>query len=170
MYSNFLGRGCLWLQLLANLPHKATVLFGPSASAPCVPMFLVCNVHSLPHPSMPCYFYRHAIYTNFVPFVTPASPECYTGMNGSDYRGFTSTTATGYDCINWLDDSTFIHDFKPENFPNQGLGDHRYCRNVNGARSPWCITSDPNALDHWDYCDVLPPMPSCEREVPLIVG
>lgn len=96
----------------------------------------------------------------------PVSPECYTDMNGSDYRGFVSHTRHGGNCVKWISED-FTHDFTPANYPNKGLGDHNYCRNPDGQRKPWCITDDPNDEDHWEFCDITPPMASCDREVPL---
>ncbi|XP_033643912.1 uncharacterized protein LOC117303722 isoform X2 [Asterias rubens] len=90
------------------------------------------------------------------------SPECFTQPQGNDYRGFVSTTISGKICQNWEKQEPHAHRHTPERFPNDGLGDHNYCRTVSevNAERPWCYTESTTRRE---YCDVGLPQTSCTR-------
>ncbi|XP_022097591.1 uncharacterized protein LOC110982961 isoform X2 [Acanthaster planci] len=93
----------------------------------------------------------------------PDSPECYTDQQGSDYRGFVSTTASGKTCQKWTVQEPHVHHHTPDRFPDDGLGDHNYCRTVSevNAERPWCYTT--SSATRREYCDVGLPQVSCNR-------
>ena len=81
--------------------------------------------------------------------------ECYLIDNGSDYRGYKSTTTDDYTCQKWTAQSPHAHTYTTANYPTAGIGDHNYCRNPEpnlNAVQPWCLTVDPQK--RWQYCDV----------------
>ena len=55
--------------------------------------------------------------------------ECYTDVNGTDYRGTVSKTASGLECQFWSHQSPQQHTKSHQNFPEDGLGGHNHCRN-----------------------------------------
>ena len=74
---------------------------------------------------------------------------------GRDYRGHVAVTNTGKTCQKWTSQVPFEHS-QNLNSPDEGLGDHNYCRNPDSEPlGPWCYTVDPAV--RWAYCDV----PSC---------
>ena len=63
---------------------------------------------------------------------------CYVEADGNDYRGTKNVTVNGTECAIWSDpklDAAYVRSFgasstwKPENYPDAGLGGHNYCRN-----------------------------------------
>ncbi|XP_070566001.1 uncharacterized protein [Ptychodera flava] len=88
--------------------------------------------------------------------------ECYTQDDGSDYRGTVSRTSNGRTCQAWTSQSPHQHIYTPDDYPNAGLGDHNYCRNMDGATQPWCYTMDSSV--RWEYCDVGTARKACENE------
>ncbi|XP_077997465.1 plasminogen-like isoform X3 [Glandiceps talaboti] len=87
--------------------------------------------------------------------------ECYSDVKETDYRGTVSVTVSGRTCQKWTSQSPHPHaDWTPQTRPNEGLGDHNYCRtagwNGDGA---WCYTTDP--AKNWEYCDLPEPKESC---------
>ena len=100
----------------------------------------------------------------------PSSCGC-DDVSQSDYRGSTSTTASGYACQSWYEQTPHVHDYAPESYPNAGLDGNNFCRNPDGGKDDddgggggraWCYTSDPNVV--WEYCEVpvCPTVPPAE--------
>ncbi|KAG8430685.1 hypothetical protein GDO86_020136, partial [Hymenochirus boettgeri] len=81
--------------------------------------------------------------------------DCYK-QDGLTYRGHVSLTESGFTCLPW--DSYLlmkedINAFVP-GISEHGIGDHNYCRNPDGAETPWCYFQDDNGELAWDLCDV----------------
>ncbi|KAM6126679.1 plasminogen-like [Pterocles gutturalis] len=85
-----------------------------------------------------------------VPVQVPLTEECYQGK-GQNYRGTTSTTASGKKCQAWNSMFPHRHEKTPDRFPEADLRDN-YCRNPDGDSSPWCFTTDPSTT--WEYCNL----------------
>ncbi|CAH1795136.1 unnamed protein product, partial [Owenia fusiformis] len=71
--------------------------------------------------------------------------------NGASYSGFMNFTQDFRQCINW--ERVKHCDVNPfsRSFYDNGLGDHNYCRNPNGALRPWCYT---NEMCSQNFCDI----------------
>ena len=90
---------------------------------------------------------------------TPSTaPTTNTGSTGPikicppDYRGTVSVTAQGITCQKWTSQKPHYHRYTPKRCPNEGLGDHNYCRNPNGeSTGSWCYTTD--RYPEWGYCE-----------------
>ncbi|XP_063595019.1 uncharacterized protein LOC134771996 isoform X1 [Penaeus indicus] len=87
---------------------------------------------------------------------------CYDG-NGSSYAGTAAVTLSGRPCLSWDDpaiNSLQGRAARARNFDLGLLGAHNFCRNPDGAHSPWCFVG-PEAAEP---CDV----PACDagRSVP----
>nr|XP_006822662.1 PREDICTED: plasminogen-like [Saccoglossus kowalevskii] len=79
--------------------------------------------------------------------------ECYTAVNGNDYRGSVHVTQSLRECRRWTHSNVTLAGYTLENYPNAGLGDHNFCRNPDGEERPWCfISGDPS--NDWELCDV----------------
>ncbi|KAH0518335.1 Hepatocyte growth factor [Microtus ochrogaster] len=78
--------------------------------------------------------------------------ECVQGQ-GEGYRGTTNTIWNGIPCQRWDSQYPHQHDVTPENFKCKDLREN-YCRNPDGAESPWCFTTDPNI--RVGYCSQIP--------------
>ncbi|XP_077998085.1 uncharacterized protein LOC144451170 isoform X3 [Glandiceps talaboti] len=93
-------------------------------------------------------------------------PECYYNENQTDYRGTVSVTVSGRTCQNWTSQSPHPHaDWTPQTRPNEGLGDHNYCRTAAwDGIGAWCYTTDPN--EEWEYCDLPDPLEGCAESYP----
>nr|XP_044624058.1 hepatocyte growth factor isoform X3 [Equus asinus] len=78
--------------------------------------------------------------------------ECIQGQ-GEGYRGTISTIWNGIPCQRWDSQYPHQHDITPENFKCKDLREN-YCRNPDGAESPWCFTADPNI--RVGYCSQIP--------------
>ncbi|XP_070533381.1 plasminogen-like [Ptychodera flava] len=89
--------------------------------------------------------------------------ECYTSMDGSDYRGRVSETESGLSCQNWAEQSPHEHNTTLAEFADAGIGNHSYCRNPDGSAQPWCYTTDPGT--EREDCDVGRPDETCEPRV-----
>lgn len=62
---------------------------------------------------------------------------------GKTYRGLVTSTVSGRTCQNWLDKKP--HDTGIKATAANGLGNHNFCRNPDGAfKKPYCFTMDPN--------------------------
>eukprot|EP01083_Nonionella_stella_P084742 234667_1 len=72
------------------------------------------------------------------------------GPNDSGYRGCQDRTIGGIPCQSWTSQTPHTHTVSASNFPGMGIGDHNYCRNVDGEPTVWCYTQDPGT--RWDYC------------------
>ncbi|KAM5204062.1 hepatocyte growth factor isoform 1-T2 [Hipposideros larvatus] len=84
-----------------------------------------------------------------VPFETT---ECIKAQ-GEGYRGTINTIWNGIPCQRWDSQYPHQHDITPENFKCKDLREN-YCRNPDGAESPWCFTTDPNI--RVGYCSQIP--------------
>ncbi|XP_065795166.1 hepatocyte growth factor isoform X1 [Muntiacus reevesi] len=78
--------------------------------------------------------------------------ECIQGQ-GEGYRGTINTIWNGIPCQRWDSQYPHQHDITPENFKCKDLREN-YCRNPDGAESPWCFTTDPNI--RVGYCSQIP--------------
>eukprot|EP00033_Pygsuia_biforma_P001407 GCRY01001591.1.p1 GENE.GCRY01001591.1~~GCRY01001591.1.p1 ORF type:complete len:593 (+),score=125.15 GCRY01001591.1:219-1997(+) len=80
--------------------------------------------------------------------------ECYSLLDGRDYRGTVAVTKSGKPCQRWTQQFPQPHSRRPEDFPGAGLGDHNYCRNPDGDSFVWCMleTPQPGYVGEWDYC------------------
>ncbi len=102
---------------------------------------------------------RSRFYTFFYPFAL-TDVDCYVLSNAADYRGHVSNTEGGLTCQKWTSQSPNNHTYTPANYPNDGLGDHNYCRNPGGGEPRvWCYTTD--SITKWDYCNIPNPQQSC---------
>lgn len=75
------------------------------------------------------------------------------GNLASEYRGVMAKTKVGQMCQKWTSQEPHAHTNTPENKPEDGLGDHNYCRNPDPEgkeEGAWCYTTDP--LVEWEYC------------------
>ena len=97
---------------------------------------------------------------------TTGSPECQQDPSGATYREEVSHTVSGRTCQKWTVQVPHEHNRTPEEYPNSGLGDHNYCRNV-GASSftAWCYTTDSDK--RWEYCPVGTYEPECMAHTTL---
>lgn len=64
------------------------------------------------------------------------------------YNGTISVTESGADCLNWSEFPDYM-----QQYPSRGLGDHNYCRNPEGGRTPWCFYRQPSGIISWAHCD-----------------
>ncbi|KAM8979826.1 hepatocyte growth factor isoform X3 [Sarcophilus harrisii] len=78
--------------------------------------------------------------------------HCVRGQ-GEGYRGTVNTIWNGIPCQRWDTQYPHQHDITPENFKCKDLREN-YCRNPDGAESPWCFTTDPNI--RIGYCSQIP--------------
>ncbi|XP_063690176.1 uncharacterized protein LOC134822838 [Bolinopsis microptera] len=88
-------------------------------------------------------------------------PECVDKVDGSDYRGNVSVTASGHVCQRWDSQSPNKHSITPEAYSDSGLQEN-YCRNPDGESSAWCFNAE-GTVPRWEYCDV----PTCSGCVSL---
>ena len=88
--------------------------------------------------------------------------SCYeTSDKGKSYKGLATTTDCGRVCQNWVTQKPHKIDIEPT--PDNGLGNHNYCRNPDGSEEkPWCYTLDPNPDNAKQTCNV-PACPSQKR-------
>ncbi|XP_072883884.1 hyaluronan-binding protein 2-like isoform X2 [Hemitrygon akajei] len=87
--------------------------------------------------------------------------DCYED-NGENYRGNVYITEQGKTCLYWSShlllrkNINILGDQAEEN----GLGDHRFCRNPDDDVKPWCFFKERNGRLKWDFCSIS----QCERE------
>jgi len=80
---------------------------------------------------------------------------------GADYRGSVSRTRSGLKCVNWSMLDRAVHTVTIDRYPDLGLGDHNYCRNVDRSAQVWCYTN--LNTNYYDYCDI----PACGSDTPV---
>ncbi|XP_072095901.1 hyaluronan-binding protein 2-like isoform X3 [Mobula birostris] len=86
--------------------------------------------------------------------------DCYED-NGENYRGNVSMTEQGKTCLYWSShlllrkNINILGDQAEEN----GLGEHRFCRNPDDDVKPWCFFKERNGRLKWDFCSIS----QCER-------
>ncbi|XP_072045327.1 uncharacterized protein [Amphiura filiformis] len=97
------------------------------------------------------------------PVLEYADVECYTDVDGKDYRGFVSQTISGLTCQIWTSQTPHLHLRLPSLYPATGIGEHNYCRNPDGHSTPWCYTTD--SYQRWDYCHVGFPSDVCHLNI-----
>ncbi|XP_072479058.1 hyaluronan-binding protein 2 [Notamacropus eugenii] len=81
--------------------------------------------------------------------------DCYES-NGLNYRGEVSKTISHRTCLHWnshllLDEA---YNAFMEDATVHGIGEHNYCRNPDGDKSPWCFTQLNKKTVIWEFCDV----------------
>ena len=86
--------------------------------------------------------------------------EHYCKEDGSDYRGVVNKTKNGLKCINWSK--------KHKNDPDNGLGNHNYCRNPIPLHDnkpqrdrAWCYVDHPSK--EWEDCQLGPISDHCPQ-------
>ncbi|XP_029475973.1 phosphoinositide-3-kinase-interacting protein 1 isoform X2 [Rhinatrema bivittatum] len=88
--------------------------------------------------------------------------ECLRG-NGAQYRGSQQITATGAQCLNWL--QAYMDHLAP--FPAV-TEDHSFCRNPDSDVRPWCYVSGEGGVPQKQYCTIqpceVPPVPTAQSE------
>ncbi|XP_035693469.1 proteoglycan 4-like [Branchiostoma floridae] len=90
---------------------------------------------------------------------TTKAPEgtdvlCYTSL-GQNYRGKKATTRDGQLCMKWSDPQLKYYYYNTNNFgKEEGLGDHRYCRNPAPESEPWCYYRAVNGKVEFKVCGV----------------
>ncbi|XP_066266857.1 plasminogen-like [Branchiostoma lanceolatum] len=90
---------------------------------------------------------------------TTKAPEgtdvlCYTSR-GENYRGKKATTREGQLCMKWSDPQLKYYYYNTNNFgKEEGLGDHRYCRNPAPESEPWCYYRAVNGKVEFKVCGV----------------
>jgi len=86
--------------------------------------------------------------------------DCYTDVNGTDYRGAASKTKSGLECQMWSQQAPQQHTKTHLNFIDAGLGGHNHCRNpAREELGPWCYTMSPGV--RFELCQVPPPNVEC---------
>ncbi|CAH1786992.1 unnamed protein product, partial [Owenia fusiformis] len=93
------------------------------------------------------------------PILPDVTKECKVTVNGKDYKGKVSQTATGKQCQSWMSQTPHTHyRYTGDQFPDQSVEDAmNYCRNPENKQSgPWCFTTDTKTK--WEYCAI----PMCE--------
>jgi len=80
--------------------------------------------------------------------------ECKKDRKGSSYRGTASQTSTGIKCQRWdLNFPNRVSRSVLKLISNRSIHSN-YCRNFDGAREPWCYTTDKKV--RWQYCSQIP--------------
>ena len=88
--------------------------------------------------------------------------SCYEEADkGKSYKGLQTTTESGRTCQNWVKQKPHEIDIEPT--PDNGLGNHNYCRNPDDSEDkPWCYTLDPNPDNAKQTCNI-PVCPGMKR-------
>ena len=72
-------------------------------------------------------------------------------LDGSDYHGNISVTASGIPCQSWTEQCPHRHTMN-KTYPELNVAKN-YCRNPRGSgQRPWCFTTDRSK--RWEYCDI----------------
>ncbi|GCB70863.1 hypothetical protein scyTo_0001394 [Scyliorhinus torazame] len=87
--------------------------------------------------------------------------DCYE-ENGENYRGNVGTTEQGRICLHWSSHLLLRKNINifGEQAEENGLGDHRFCRNPDDDNKPWCFFQEQNGKLKWDFCAIS----QCPRE------
>ncbi|XP_078079401.1 factor VII-activating protease-like isoform X2 [Mustelus asterias] len=87
--------------------------------------------------------------------------DCYEG-NGENYRGNISVTEQGRMCLHWSSHLLLRKNINifGEKAEENGLGDHRFCRNPDDDSKPWCFFKERDGKLKWDFCAIF----QCQRE------
>ncbi|XP_038629198.1 hyaluronan-binding protein 2-like isoform X2 [Scyliorhinus canicula] len=87
--------------------------------------------------------------------------DCYE-ENGENYRGNVGTTEQGRMCLYWSSHLLLRKNINifGEKAEENGLGDHRFCRNPDDDNKPWCFFQEQNGKLKWDFCAIS----QCARE------
>ena len=86
-------------------------------------------------------------------------------LNGSNYHGNISVTASGIPCQSWTEQCPHRHTMN-KTYPE--LNDAKnYCRNPqNSGQRPWCFTTDRKK--RWEYCDIPKCTPGMKQNCTVI--
>ena len=85
-------------------------------------------------------------------------PDCLY-LNGSNYHGNISVTASGIPCQSWTEQCPHRHTMNTT-YPELNNAEN-FCRNPqNSGKRPWCFTTDRTR--RWEYCDI----PKCVPGIP----
>merc|ERR1719375_2047648 len=77
--------------------------------------------------------------------------------SGKSYRGLKTQSLSGRTCQKWT--AQHPHEITLAIGPDNGLGNHNYCRNPDGSESkPWCYTLDTRAEHAKEACEI----PKCK--------
>jgi len=71
---------------------------------------------------------------------------------GRSYRGSMAITQGYVPCLSWTDANNECPISTLTHGDADGIGDHNYCRNPNGAEMPWCYTNLYSC--ETDFCDI----------------
>ncbi|XP_060582799.1 plasminogen-like [Ruditapes philippinarum] len=87
---------------------------------------------------------------------TTICEDCYL-TTPWEYTGKRNTTVTGMPCHRWDSPEAMIHGYTDlQYFPESTLSEaENFCRNPDSwDYEPWCITTNENAPNYWEYCDI----------------
>uniref|UniRef100_A0A8C4R780 Plasmin n=1 Tax=Eptatretus burgeri TaxID=7764 RepID=A0A8C4R780_EPTBU len=87
-----------------------------------------------------CQLPRCEQWTQVVPLAVNESHTCVE-HRGEGYRGTVAVTLSGHRCQRWDREFPHKHNFTENNYTCNGLVQN-YCRNPDGARRPWCFTTN----------------------------
>jgi len=97
------------------------------------------------------------------------SGECWSEVDGKDYRGKVSVTKSGKQCQHWSSQVPWHHTRTTINYLTSGLGGHNFCRNPDGEPGAWCYTLDyPNT--RFELCDVGERSEACDDNGNVVSG
>ena len=82
-------------------------------------------------------------------------------LNGSNYHGNISVTASGIPCQSWTEQCPHRHTMNTT-YPELNKAEN-FCRNPqNSGKQPWCFTTD--RARRWEYCDIAKCVPGIPAE------
>ncbi|KAM9065042.1 hyaluronan-binding protein 2 [Sarcophilus harrisii] len=81
--------------------------------------------------------------------------DCYEDK-GLNYRGKVSKTINHNTCLHWNSHLLLREAYNVfmEDAELHGIGEHNYCRNPDGDKSPWCFIQLDKRTLSWEFCDV----------------